>query len=152
MREDGKRLALERGQALIEFAFVLPILLLFLLTLVDFGIALDRREVIQHAVREGSRQGAIGLDESGVIDVTVNQSQGTLDAGEVEVCYDDGPSGESAGSAGSWIRVSADYTYEFSVGGELLGAIGIDPASLSINMTPHADSRLETSMPGGTAC
>src|SRR2546428_9890554 len=50
----------ERGQTLIEFAFVLPVILVFILVLVDFGIALDRREVLQPAVGDAARSGAVG--------------------------------------------------------------------------------------------
>ena len=143
----------ERGQALIEFAFLLPVLLVFMLTLLDFGLALDRREVIQHAVREGTRQAAIGLDEPGVIDVVVNQSQGVLEASDVTVCYVDGPGGAPAGFAGSDVRVSATFTYQFTLGsGELLNAIGVDPDDFSIVMTPSAEGRLETSNAGATVC
>ena len=143
----------ERGQALIEFAFVLPVVLVFMLMLLDFGLALDNREVIQHAVREGTRQAAVGLDELSVIDVVVDQSQGVLEAGDVTICYVDGPGGTPAGFAGSDVRVSATFTYEFTLGsGELLSAIGIDPNALSIEMTPSAEARLETSNAGATVC
>ncbi len=143
----------ERGQALIEFAFVLPVLLVFMLTVLDFGLALDRRQVIQHAVREGTRQAAVGLDEPGVIDLVVNQSQGVLEADDVTICYVDGPGGAPAGFAGSDVRVSATFTYNFTLGsGKLLNAIGIDPDSLAIVMTPSAEARLETSNAGATLC
>ncbi|MCH8051542.1 MAG: pilus assembly protein [Chloroflexi bacterium] len=143
----------ERGQALIEFALLLPILLVFMLTVLDFGLALDNREVIQHAVREGARQAAVGLDEADVIDVVVSQSQGVLEADDVTICYVDGPTGAPAGFAGSDVRVSATFLYRFTLGsGELLAAIGIDPDSLAIEMTPSGEARLETSNAGATVC
>ncbi len=146
------RLTSERGQALLEFAFILPILLVFLLSLVDFGIAIDRRQVIQHAVREGARQASIGLSEPEIIDLVAGESQDVID---VTVCYADGPGvpPAPAGFAGSVVRVSATFTYRFSLGsGELLGAMGIDPDALSIEMTPSAEARLETSVSGATVC
>lgn len=145
----------ERGQALLEFAFILPIVLVFLLSLVDFGIAIDRRQVIQHAVREGTRQGAIGMSEAEITDIVVAQSQGILEPGDITVCYVDGPGDPPApaGFAGSSVRVSANYTYRFTVGaGELLSSLGVDPDALSIDMTPSADGRLETSVLGATEC
>ncbi len=139
----------ERGQALIEFAFVLPIILVFLLGLVDFGIALDRREVIQHAVREGTRAGAVDSD---IVATTVDQSQDILTAANVAVCYVDGDDANSyPGNAGDSVRVSVvDYTYDFSIGSELLSAFGVGP--LSIPMNPSAEARLETSVPGAADC
>ena len=59
----------ERGQALVEFAFIGPLLLFFILIVVDFGIAMDRRELVQHAVREGARRAAVtyGLPRKGAV-------------------------------------------------------------------------------------
>ena len=147
------RLTSERGQALLEFAFILPILLVFLLSLVDFGIALDRREVIQHAVREGARQASVGLSDPDITDVVVSQSQDILEADDVTICVADGPGlgGAPAGFAGSAVRVSATYTFGFSLGsGELLGAFGVAP--ISIEMSPSAEARMETSVTGATSC
>ncbi len=142
----------ERGQALIEAAFVLPIIFVFILVIVDFGIALDRREVIQHGVREGARAGAVGANVSDIIDKTVDQSQGVLDAADITVCYVDGPDANAlAGNAGDFVRVSATYTYKFTAGGgEMLTAFGVGVPT--ITMTPSAEARLETSMPGAAAC
>ena len=142
----------ERGQALIEFALILPILLVLMFVVLDFGLALDRREVIQHAVREGTRQAAVGLDELSVIDVVVEQSQGVLKADDVTICYVDGPSGAPFGFAGSNVRVSATYLWRFSLGSELLNAFGVDPDTLAITMTPSAEARLETSNAGAKVC
>lgn len=147
-----RKLRSERGQALLEFAFVFPILLVFLLTLVDFGIALDRREVIQHAVREAARQGAVGASESEIIDIGVDHSQGSFDSGDVDVCYTDGPGGTPAfGRAGSFVRVSGEYTYEFVIGKELLSFFGV-AGPFSIDMTPSAEARMETSIAGAAEC
>ncbi len=141
----------ERGQTLIEFAFVFPVLLVFLLALTDFGIALDRREVIQHAAREGTRKGAVGWTVSEIEDEVVDQSQGVLTEDDIEVCYVDIDGDGSALEAGDRVRVTIDFVYEFSVGaGEILSAFGAGVPS--IHMTPSAESRLEASVSGGTEC
>ncbi len=142
----------ERGQALIELAFILPVMLVFLLALVDFGLALDRREVIQHAVREGARKGAVGYSVSAIVDETVNQSEGVLSSGDVSVCYVDGPDANAtAGDAGDNVRVNVTYAYHFTVGsGELLSAFGIGPPT--ITMTPVGEARLEGPVTGATSC
>jgi hypothetical protein len=144
-------IASERGQALIELAFVLPVMLVFLLVLVVFGLALDHREVIQHAAREGARYGAVHPGVNGVIDETVKQSQDVLTPSDVSVCYEDGPDGQTAGDVGSYIRVSIDYTYGFTAGsGELLTAFGLGTPSIS--MTPIAEEVLEQPASGVTVC
>lgn len=45
----------ERGQELIEFALVLPLLLLIVLGILDFGFLFQRYEVVTNAAREGAR-------------------------------------------------------------------------------------------------
>ena len=45
----------ERGAELVEFALVLPLLLLLVLGIVDFGFLFQRFEVVTNAAREGAR-------------------------------------------------------------------------------------------------
>lgn len=45
----------EKGAELIEFALVLPLLLLLVLGIVDFGFLFQRLEVVTNAAREGAR-------------------------------------------------------------------------------------------------
>lgn len=49
---DGRR---ERGQSLVETAIVVPILLLLLAAIIDFGRAFDTYIVLTNAAREGAR-------------------------------------------------------------------------------------------------
>ena len=49
----------KRGQALIEFAFILPFLLVIVGGIVDFGLAFFIGQVIENAAREGARAGAV---------------------------------------------------------------------------------------------
>lgn len=130
----------ERGQALIELALVLPLIVVFILTLVDFGIAIDRREVLQHAVYEGSRRGIVGTTIDEIKTRTIAQSQGLLAAADITVCYIDSD-GNGDVNAGDDVRVAANYDYNFSVGGgEILTAFGVPVPSIAL--TPSADSRL----------
>ncbi len=141
----------ERGQALIELALVLPLIFVFIMVIVDFGIALDRREVLQHAVREGARRGAVTADLTSITDVTVAQSQGILAPADITVCYIDMDGNGNAGDSGDNVKVSATFTYQFSAGGgEMLTAWGVPVPS--ITMTPWADMRLENSVGAGTPC
>jgi Flp pilus assembly protein TadG len=49
----------EDGAAAVEFALVLPILILILFGIIEFGFALYNKEVITNASREGARYGII---------------------------------------------------------------------------------------------
>ncbi len=142
-------LASPRGQTLIEFAFVAPLMFIFLFAIVDFGIALDRRITLQHAVREGARKGAVTNDITAIIDTTVNQSQGLLDPAGVEVCYEDNDNNGNPGDPGDNVRATAHSTYELAI----LGAIVIGgPLPTSIDMNPSADMRLENSVNVAPPC
>lgn len=58
----SKRLSLphkERGATLVEFLLVLPVFLLILGGIVDFGLALRNLEVISEAVKQGAQAGAL---------------------------------------------------------------------------------------------
>jgi Flp pilus assembly protein TadG len=60
-----------RGQTLVEFALVMPIFLLILMSLIDFGRVIYAQNAITQDVREAVRVGAVGVDVS-------NQSLGLM--------------------------------------------------------------------------
>jgi len=49
----------KRGQAIIEFAFILPLLAILIVGIIDFSILFYDKAVITNASREGARQGSI---------------------------------------------------------------------------------------------
>ena len=52
----------ERGAAVVEFALILPILILFVFGIVEFGRAYSARIELTGAVRDGARAVALGKD------------------------------------------------------------------------------------------
>jgi len=52
----------EYAQALVEFAFVLPILLLLMVAIIDFGIIFYSQMALSNAAWEGARAGATIID------------------------------------------------------------------------------------------
>ena len=147
------RVRREGGQAIIEMILVLPLIFVFIMLIVDFGLALDRREVIQHGIREAARQGSVGKGITEVKDVAIDQSQGLFTAADLDVCYVDEDGNGNPGNAGDSIRVSGTYVYQFTVGsGELLAVFGVDANGWDITMTPSAEARLETSIAGAPEC
>ena len=139
-------------------ALVLPLIFVFILVMVDFGIALDRREVLQHAVREGARHAAVGADINltdaqkltAIKQRTVDQSQDVLILADVSVCYVD-TNGDGRADSGEDVRVSANFTYRFTAGGgEMLTAFGVPVPSIAMN--PSADMRLENSVGSAPLC
>lgn len=57
----------ERGAAAVEFALVLPILLLFLGGIIDFGRAFFTQVVLTNAAREGVRAAVVQVDNAGIV-------------------------------------------------------------------------------------
>ena len=57
---EGKRQI--TGQALVEFAFILPILLLLMVAIIDFGIIFYSQMAVSNAAWEGARAGATIID------------------------------------------------------------------------------------------
>lgn len=62
MRSRSKKRLRERGAAAVEFAFILPILLLVIGGTVDFGRALYTQVTLTNAAREGARAAVVGAD------------------------------------------------------------------------------------------
>lgn len=143
----------ERGQALLEFALVAPLVLFFLLAIVDFGIAIDRHIVLDHAAREGARYASVGghaLSNGGTAATcaqikaeAVAQAQEVVSAGAVGVTYDE-VNGAPGIQPGDNVTVTLDYTYDFVTGFTAL----FDSSVGSIEMHASASARVEH----GTSC
>jgi Flp pilus assembly protein TadG len=56
-----------KGQALVEFALVLPLLLLLVMGIIDFGLIMQQYLTLQHSVREGARMASVGGNDTDVI-------------------------------------------------------------------------------------
>ena len=54
----------ERGQTMTEFAFVLPILLVLLFGIIQFGIIFNNYVALTDAARAASRKGAVSRSAS----------------------------------------------------------------------------------------
>lgn len=59
-----RRPAGESGQSLVEFAFILPLFLLLMLGMLEFGMAFEHDQTLAYATREGARTGASAGDGS----------------------------------------------------------------------------------------
>lgn len=143
----------EAGQTILEFALVAPIILLFLYVIIDFGIAMDRRITLQHAVREGARMAAVKDDVQQICDYTVAEAQDLITSTDISLSYADMdvPPDGRATDAGDSVRVTASFTYSLPIIQPLLsglfgGSVGV------ITMDPWGSARLESSVSGATVC
>ncbi len=60
------RTARDRGSVAVEFALVLPVLLLILFGIIDFGRALNAQIELTGAAREGARLAALGYPNAAI--------------------------------------------------------------------------------------
>ena len=108
-----------RGQALVEFAMVLPVFFLIVAGMFDFGLGIYSDLTLVNAAREGARLGAIEPGETDAIEAHVRAMAGNLDDGRLTVAITcQRPSGGSFTSCASpeWqpgdaTLVSVGYTY-----------------------------------------
>lgn len=61
------RTARSRGQGLVEFAMVLPILVTFLFGVIEFGWMFYQFQTLSNAIRAASRRGAVGESNDRVV-------------------------------------------------------------------------------------
>src|SRR3989442_2586242 len=71
-----------RGSAIIEFALILPLVLLLTVAVIDFGRAFFVRNIVEQAAREGARLRAVSsLSDSAKVTARVNQVIGSAGVG-----------------------------------------------------------------------
>jgi hypothetical protein len=63
-----------RGQGVVEFALVLPLFMILLLTVLEFGIAFSHSLTLEYATREGARSGSALANGGGPLGCSVGQS------------------------------------------------------------------------------
>lgn len=99
MALDGRK---ERGTAVAEFALVLPLLLVIALALVQVGLLVRDRLLVESAARAGARAAAIQEDATAIHDA-VTQAAPDLDPDALTVSVSRG------GARGDPVSVSIGY-------------------------------------------
>ena len=128
----------QRGQAMVEFALVLPLLLIVLFAVVDFGVGLTRWIAITNAAREGARLGAVGADEWEIKQKAVDTADGVLSDSNIDVGFFDAD-GSGGIDPGDSVVVDVNYEYDLitPLGRFLTGSVG------SLSLSACSDMRLE---------
>lgn len=111
------RLKNERGQAMVEFALVLPILILLLCGIIDFGWIFSNKIAADNASREAARYAAIHYTDAtfseSQVDNIVHESAPLLPSPRIQL------SNPEAGSVE--VSVSADIPFLTGVTSTLIG-------------------------------
>ncbi|HEX5417200.1 MAG TPA: TadE/TadG family type IV pilus assembly protein [Chloroflexota bacterium] len=141
----------ERGQSLVEFAFVLLAFMTLCMCVVDLGRGILFYNMLSNAVREGARYGVISTNTSANICTTVINamlapgtagcSDATKDLNVVVqqgVCVDDDPGIDGTKEIGSEVSVSA--TYRFVLITPLIGTLTGNPITLTAASTMYNEN------------
>ncbi len=138
----------EEGQAIVEFALVLPVLLLILTAILQFGLMFNKYLALTDAVRTGARTLALGRGLSNPCDPAITQtvnsafatgltaSQVTATLTNPDTCGSGTYPNRTGGSEaqGDNATVSATYPYTVSVFGMPL---------FNLNLTAQASDEIE---------
>lgn len=74
-----------RGAAALEFALVLPILLMLVFGTIDFGYMINRTTVLNNAAREGAREAIFNPDATAIEDRVKVAATDTFDPADLTV-------------------------------------------------------------------
>jgi Flp pilus assembly protein TadG len=123
----------EKGAVAVEMAIVLPLLLLILLGIIEFGRALNVQVSLTQAAREGARYAAIHHGEPG-FDVQATALAAAPALSGLSVSVTDNASSCSSGSSGSNVQVQTRVALPSLTGfldAGFFGAAGIFPLSMT---------------------
>lgn len=113
-------LARDRGATAVEVALLMPIVLVLVMGIVDFGWAVRAQITLTQAAREGVRVAALGQpNPSG----RTKAAATSLDPAEVGVSVTACPAGGKPGESSAEVTATHTYTFITPVGG-LAGLFG----------------------------
>ncbi len=102
----------ESGQTMTEFAIILPVLVVLLFGIIQFGILFNNYMTLTDAVRAGAREGAVSrndADPTGATTTAVRSSAADLNQSNLAVTVN------SPWQAGTDVTVTATYPWSISL-------------------------------------
>lgn len=126
-----RQLREERGQAMVEFAVILPIFVVLVFGIIQFGIVFNNYVTLTDATRAGARAGAVARNDAdpvGTATSAVQTSATDLNQSNLNVSVN------STWQSGSDITVRATYPYSIN----LLGWV-ISSGSLTSTTTERVE-------------
>jgi Flp pilus assembly protein TadG len=116
MRRKSRSSDFERGQAMVEFAIIVPILLVVLLGIMQLGVVYNNWVTLTDAARAGARKGAVcrnGCSPNATTATTtaVKNSAANLNQSKLSVTV------TSSWTQGSDVTVSASYPWSVNIMG-----------------------------------
>lgn len=101
----------EKGQSLVEFSILLPLLLLLLMGIFEFGLMLNSYLTIHNSAREGARLGIVAGSDSEISELITNISP-NIDTGNLTVNI---TPPEGSRKSGGTLTVEIKYNYQVTI-------------------------------------
>ena len=105
----------QKGAVAVEFALILPVLVLLLFGIVEFSLLLFNKQILTNASREGARYGIVaGNNAASIIDIVDAYSEDNL----ITFGSATGPTTTVAGALGTFgndLTVTVTYDYGFLI-------------------------------------
>ena len=140
LRKNGRAEG-ERGQSLVEFTMIIPIFLLLVFAIVDFGMGLYSWIVVTNAAREGARVGTVGADTA-TITQRVRDTAGNLDNPNLTVVVTNAV--DAGGDPGESVSVNVDYEYHLITPvSSILGLVSGGSLGPTLSFDATSEMRLE---------
>ncbi len=132
----------ERGQAMVEFALVLPIFLLVVFAIVDFGMGFHAWITVSNASREGARIGVVGANAA-TIELKVRDAASSLNHdADIDVTVTNAV--DQGGDPGESVKVDVDYEYSLITPlSSIMGIVSGGSIGPTIHFKSTSEMRLE---------
>ena len=137
----------ERGQALVEMALVLPILVVLTLGVMTFGIAINTKIAVTTAAREAARSYAIYADEAQMRNIAYDTLRSALPCSDEEFNSSFNRYADVTYTvSGGYVRVTVKYHQSVYVPGllTLLGGSRIGDSSGRLILSSTAVFKMES--------
>ena len=140
----------EKGQALVEFALLVPIFLILLFAIVDFGMGFHSWITVTNSAREGARIGAVQASTAEIearvkatSDLINEDANMTVTVG-CGPSSDPPPTGTCPSQPGESVVVRVDYDYDLITPlASLVAFLSGDTIGPTLTLTSTAEMRLE---------
>jgi Flp pilus assembly protein TadG len=104
----------DRGSVAVEFALLLPVLLLLVFGIIDFGRAINDQITLTQAAREGVRLASLGYSPAAVNTRTESAAAPTLTLTSANITVTPATSPACAPGAGNGVDAVVKLTYTFT--------------------------------------
>jgi len=123
---------------MVEFVLVLPIFLVLVFAIIDFGMGFHAWLTVTNSAREGARLGSVQASQAQIVQ-RVQDTADSLDPSNMSVTVTN-----AQGSPGQSVVVDVDYEYTLITPlSNILGLVGGSSIGPTLTFSSKADMRLE---------